>query len=80
MSDVDPVRLFVIFTGAGAGGLLRYLLAAAVQSRAGGAFPHGTLWVNILGCLAIGIFFGLRGPRRRFTAAPATRAATPSWR
>jgi CrcB protein len=60
MPDLDPIRLLAIFAGAGAGGLLRYLLAAAVQSRAGSAFPHGTLWVNILGCLAIGIFSGLR--------------------
>ena len=60
MSTLDPLRLLAIFAGAGTGGVLRYLLAAAVQSRAGPAFPHGTLWVNILGCLAIGIFFGLR--------------------
>jgi CrcB protein len=58
--ELNPLRLFAIFAGAGAGGLLRHLLAAAVQSRAGSAFPHGTLWVNILGCLAIGVFFGLR--------------------
>ena len=60
MPPLDPLRLFAIFAGAGAGGLLRYLLTAAVQSRSGSAFPYGTLWVNIIGCLAIGFFFGLR--------------------
>lgn len=60
MPELDPVRLLAVFAGAGAGGVLRYLLAAAVQSRAASGFPHGTLWVNITGSLAIGIFFACR--------------------
>jgi CrcB protein len=52
-------RVAVIFLGAGVGGVLRYLLAAAIQGRAGGNFPHGTLWVNLAGSLAIGLFIGL---------------------
>jgi CrcB protein len=46
----------------GAGGFLgavsRYLLSLAVQPR-GTVFPVGTLAVNILGCLCIGLVFGL---------------------
>ena len=43
----------------GAGGLigsvLRHLLSSALQQRfAGSTFPHGTLAVNLLGCLAVG--------------------------
>lgn len=53
-------RLLVIFLGAGLGGVLRYLLGSAIQGRAGGNFPHGTLWVNLAGSLAIGIFIGLQ--------------------
>ena len=52
-------RVAVIFLGAGLGGVLRYLLGAAIQGRAGGNFPHGTLWVNLAGSLAIGVFIGL---------------------
>ena len=56
---MNPSRLAVIFLGAGLGGVLRYLLGTAVQNRAGGNFPHGTLWVNLCGALAIGLFIGL---------------------
>ena len=53
-------RVAVIFLGAGLGGVLRYLIGTAIQIRAGGNFPHGTLWVNLAGSLAIGIFIGLQ--------------------
>ncbi len=53
------LRIAVIFVGAGLGGVLRHLLAAALQSRLAGNFPHGTLWVNLLGSLAIGLLIGL---------------------
>lgn len=47
---------------AGAGGALgaaaRVLLGRAVQQAAGGAFPWGTLAVNVLGCLAFGLVLG----------------------
>ena len=60
MPQFDPLRLAVIFAGAGAGGVLRYLVAAAVQSRAASNFPHGTVWVNVTGSLAIGMIFALK--------------------
>ena len=41
------------------GGTLRYLIAQMVQSKFLSAFPFGTLTVNIIGCLVIGIVFGL---------------------
>ncbi len=56
------LKLLLIFLGAGAGGVLRYLIGAMVQERLGvyvKGFPWGTLTVNVSGCLAIGIVSGL---------------------
>lgn len=41
------------------GSILRYLLSESVQARLGGAFPYGTLAVNVLGCFVIGGLTGL---------------------
>lgn len=51
--------LVAVATGGALGALGRYLLAGAVQRAAGDAFPWGTLSVNILGSLLLGILFGL---------------------
>ncbi|MES3016700.1 MAG: fluoride efflux transporter CrcB [Bacteroidota bacterium] len=50
-----------LFIGMGSliGGILRYMLSQLIQNRALSTFPYGTLTVNILGCLLIGIVFGL---------------------
>jgi fluoride exporter len=45
----------LIFVGGGLGSLCRYALGALVQSRAHLTFPVGTLVVNVLGCIIIGI-------------------------
>jgi CrcB protein len=45
----------LIFVGGGAGSLCRYALAGQVNVWAGGRFPVGTLVVNVLGCLIIGV-------------------------
>ena len=37
----------------------RYLLDGWVQERRGGDFPMGTLVVNLVGCLALGVVTGL---------------------
>jgi CrcB protein len=42
----------------GAGAVLRFALHTAVQRRTGGAFPSGTLAVNALGSLALGLLHG----------------------
>ena len=51
----------LFFTGAGsfAGGIARYLLSRLIQSPAASFFPWGTLAVNVAGCLAIGLLYGL---------------------
>lgn len=45
----------LIFVGGGAGSLCRYALGGLIQSRSHAAFPVGTLVVNVLGCLIIGL-------------------------
>ena len=58
----------------GAGGFLgsaaRYLLTGAVTQMTGAArFPAGTLVVNALGCLAIGLLSGVAETRHILTPA-----------
>jgi CrcB protein len=59
-----------LIAGAGSfiGGASRFLLARFLQHHLPGAFPWGTLGVNLLGCLLIGLISG-------FTARSA-----PEWR
>lgn len=52
------------------GSILRYLLSLAGQ-RFSFTFPHGTLWANLLGCLALGIVTAL---------ATATEILSPTTR
>jgi CrcB protein len=51
----------VIAIGAGSfiGGICRYLFSQFIQARFLSTFPFGTLSVNIIGCFAIGLVFGL---------------------
>jgi CrcB protein len=58
------VRLLLIGLGGAVGSVLRYLLSGLVQDRAGAtAFPIGTLAVNLVGCLAIGVLSELSESR-----------------
>lgn len=51
--------LLMVGTGSFAGGVLRYLTGVFMQRMTQSVYPYGTLTANILGCLLIGIFFGL---------------------
>ncbi|WP_016908900.1 fluoride efflux transporter CrcB [Streptomyces xiaopingdaonensis] len=48
----------LVLVGGALGAPLRYLTDRAVQSRHESAFPWGTLTVNVLGCLGIGLLTG----------------------
>ncbi len=48
-------KAFLVFSGAGLGGILRYAVGALVHRRVKGLFPWGTFAVNVTGCLAMGI-------------------------
>ena len=45
---------WAVAIGAAAGGVTRYYLSYAIQSRAGAGFPWGTLVVNVTGSLLLG--------------------------
>ena len=51
----------LLFIGSGSflGGIARYLTSRLVQNSFASAFPYGTMVVNILGCLLVGLIFGL---------------------
>lgn len=61
MAALSPSLLLLIALGGALGSLLRYLLAVFLNS----AFPYGTLTVNILGCILMGVlsaYFAQRWP------------------
>jgi len=63
----------LIGLGGAAGSMLRYWLGGIAQSRFGSAaFPAGTLAVNLIGCLGIGIVSYLTDSRG--AGSPETRA------
>jgi len=51
--------LALVALGGGLGATFRYLLATALMRGVTGTFPFGTLAVNVLGCLLIGLWAGL---------------------
>jgi CrcB protein len=56
------VTVLLVAAGAAVGAPLRYLLDRAVQNRHDSDFPWGTLTVNVLGCLVLGVLVGLPVP------------------
>jgi CrcB protein len=56
------VTVLLVALGAAVGAPLRYLLDRTVQSRHDSAFPWGTLTVNVVGCLVLGVLVGLPVP------------------
>lgn len=51
--------LMMVGLGSFAGGALRFLLTRFVQINLPGTFPWGTAAVNLLGCLVLGVLYGL---------------------
>jgi CrcB protein len=51
--------LLLIGSGSFLGGIARYLTSRVVQNSFASAFPFGTMAVNLLGCLLIGLIFGI---------------------
>lgn len=51
--------LLIVGVGSFTGGVLRYLVSKRLQNIGSQTFPISTLWVNLIGCFAIGLFYGL---------------------
>ena len=52
-------QILAIAAGGAVGSVLRYGLSTWVHALLGRGFPYGTLAVNVLGCLAMGVLFVL---------------------
>ena len=50
-------HVIAIAIGGAAGSVLRYWMSTAVYNLLDRAFPYGTLAVNVLGCLLMGVLF-----------------------
>lgn len=55
---MSPLVLLGIGLFGGAGAVLRFLLDGSVSARTGREFPYGTLVVNVLGSLLLGVLVG----------------------
>ena len=55
---MNPATLLVIAAGGAIGSVCRYLMVDVVQKLAHSAFPIGTLTVNIVGSLIVGLLSG----------------------
>ena|SRR6185437_8768364 len=53
------LNTFLIFIGAGLGGVCRYWISTISHSFLGRLFPYGTLIVNVSGCFLMGLLFVL---------------------
>ncbi len=56
---MSPLGWAALLLAAGIGAPMRYVLDRWVQGRTRGAFPWGTLTVNVTGCFALGLIAGL---------------------
>ena len=67
------MKLILIALGGGLGAVARYGLAGWISSKSSGAFPLGTLCVNVLGCFLIG--FGTHALTSHFEVREELRLA-----
>ena len=59
------MNVVLVFLGGGLGAASRWLVSSQITSS--GGFPSGTLAVNLLGCLAIGVASAYLVAQPRFT-------------
>ena len=52
-------KIFLLFAGGGIGTLLRFTISGWTNKQFGTEFPFGTLAVNLIGCLIIGVLAGI---------------------
>lgn len=64
-------RLLLVFVGGGAGAVVRYVAGTAIMQRFAGAFPLGTLVINVTGSFLIGVLMTLFTERLE---------VSPNWR
>jgi len=53
------IQILAVAIGGAVGSVLRYGLSTGMHGLLGRGFPYGTLAVNVVGCLAMGVLFVL---------------------
>jgi CrcB protein len=53
----STLTIILVASGGALGAVLRYLVSSSVQKSFIGTFPYGTLSVNLLGALLMGVLF-----------------------
>jgi len=69
--EINAGPYLAISLGAVLGANVRYLVGLYAVERFGAAFPYGTLFINVSGCLVIGFFLTLG--YERLTLPPVVR-------
>lgn len=67
------IKIFAIASGGAIGALLRYAISNGTHMLLGRAFPYGTLAVNVIGCMGMGLLYVLF--LERLSMSPEWRAA-----
>lgn len=65
------MNIVLVFLGGGIGAAARYWLSGVVYQKVSIDFPYGTLTVNAIGCLLIGIL--MAAMEERFLVQPSLR-------
>ena len=63
-----------VMTGGAIGSALRFAMSSWIAEATRSTFPWGTLTINVLGSLVVGVFTGLTGPDGPLLVSPAGRA------
>lgn len=69
----EALVFVAVAAGSALGGVARYALSGVVARAIGETFPWGTLVVNVVGSLLIGVVATLTGPDGRLLWSPVTR-------
>ncbi len=56
---MSPLQLLLVAIGSALGGVMRAVVSYFAAMNFGTSFPWGTLAINIAGCFAIGLLYGL---------------------
>lgn len=73
MGSSPLIMTLSVAAGSALGGVLRYWCSGLIAERIGETFPWGTLFVNVLGSLLIGLVAAVTAPDARIIMAPAVR-------
>ena len=73
MNRTELLTTIGVAVGCALGGLLRYWCSGSVDRVLGGTFPWGTMTVNVIGSLLIGVFASISGPDARYIVSPVVR-------